>query len=109
MQGETRKFGIILAIIAVAVAYLLIALLGFLPITMSECIPRSDPLIHLCDIEKQREIGIYLALLVAMPLAAGISGFHRGSRTGLGVLIFSSPIPLIATITFGLIFGQWSS
>jgi hypothetical protein len=101
----SRNGKFVVAIIGAAIAYLLIVFLGFLPIAISECLPRSDPLIRLCDAEKQREVSLYLALLVVMPMVAGLVGWRHGSRTGLGVLIFSSPLPMIATICFGMLFG----
>ena len=90
-----------------AIAYVIISFVLLAPIAMSECIPRSNPLIHLCDAEKQREFTIYIAVFLANPAVAAFIAWRRGARASLIYLMASALLPFVATTAYGLTWGNW--
>jgi len=102
-----RRFKLATALVGAAIAYVVLCLVLFAPIAISECIPRSDPLIHLCDVEKQREVTIYLGVFLVNPVIAAFFARRRGACASLIYLIASALLPFIATTAYGLTLGNW--
>jgi hypothetical protein len=93
---------------AATVVYLAVSLFLFAAIAMSECLPRSDPVIHLCDAEKRREVLLYLVLFLVNPIITVLLIRRKTAASGLIYLTASSVLPFIAAMALGQIVWAFS-
>jgi hypothetical protein len=75
----------------------------FVGIAMSECLPRSSPLIHLCDAEKRREVLLYVLVFGLNLLITPLVVCKRSAEAGIVYLTASSVLPFFIVTAFAMV------
>jgi len=101
-MAEVRGLKLILAAASTILFYVVICVILSIPIVMGECLPRSDPRIAMCDVEKRRDFFVYLGVFLANFGVVICLWRKQSADRALLYLAASSILPLAVVIAMNL-------